>query len=719
MLVSKIETREGLPALIINGRREAPVMFFGNNRPGYEEILRMHIRMAADHDVHIHSLPCQVPFEEPSGRRDFSAIGQLMDWAIENDPQAMVLLRVGFTATGERALQWERDHPGEMIRFIAGEDNVIAGHEFAAEEGTSVTMASDAWAEASLDALEELHAFFKTNPRYDDHLLGYHVACGETGEWFHFGLRERGVDICPANRAKWQAFLTEKYGSMDRLEAAWRIAPGCYGGFADIPVPTDIPGNDRTQPAERTLLLEPGDQRFIDYGDYSSELVAARILQFARAARRITAGEKLLVFFYGYYFEVYDARTGHFRLNEVLDCPDIDAFTSPVSYGDRNQGGIGALMSPADTIMGHGKLWIVENDIRSTVIVRRLGPKYDWIPMVDTVEHYCQVMVREMGQMLTRGLGCWYMDLLSEGWQYHPLIWKEIQSLQDVYRRVQDRLLPLAPDVAFVVDERAMSLVAHAEYIGMNALYRLRERMYRSGVKFGLYTLEDVLAGRVPSAKLILLTDPFDLSAETADQLLAIQRAQGAEVVYMHGFGRTDPGVVKRLTGMDLRTYDADMQPLDMNADLSLLPREAAFTTESPRHAARPATWVVQEAGIQPLACYTGGALAGKLGAARHVSPEGTATFIGAQLVTHQALTALFSRAGIPVYSDSGDAFIAGEGVYVLHTTETPGERTVRLPRSEPLWLYGTQERTDTDTLTVPGEPATTYLWINRALLGE
>ena len=675
-----IHSVHGMPALFVDGKRIPPILFFGNTEvAGHEDIIGEEIRLAAATGIHLHSVCGMadiVPRLESGGRRDFSNLFRAMDVAIDNDPEALILLRVNLCLYGARANDWERTHPGDRMVFAvapAEGSGMVDEQGRWVENDSMVTIASDAWLSCAIDAFRELSAEVDAREPYATHLLGYHIAGAETGEWFHFQLRERGIDLSDTNAKAFRLWLTSRYG----------------GSFDDEPLPADIPGNDRSLPADRTLLDRPKDQRYIDYADYASDLVADRILEFARAAREVTGGRRLLVFFYGYHFDLYDARTGHFRLGRILASPDIDALSSPICYTDRNEGGVGALMGPVDSVHLHGKLWFVENDLRTFLTVRDI-PFRDWVPPLPDLSAIREVYRREAGTLMVHGCGCWYMDLFAKGWHSNPAIWEEVGRLRDLVSDWQAHAGPLAPDVAVVVDERSMSSVAHAEAAGMNLLYRFRLEFHRAGIRVGFYLLEDIEEGRVPSAKAVFLLDPFDLSDDRAERLAQQLERQEAGLVFMHGSGATSEQAVRRLTGMRLASTEAGPWPLSM--DLEGFARElsesgAALQPPAMGDAGRGGgdptaspVWSVAEGADSVLGRYAKGGAKGCVSFASNRSKGRLRLFFGGMAMSAALIREVCRRMDVPLFLETFDAFQAGNGVAVIHADRVDGTRTVHFP---------------------------------------
>lgn len=702
---AEIRKVNGMPTLFIDGEQQVPMLLFTNTEAdggARRDICKVQIRQALEKGLHLHSVCCHIDLNTPTGERDLSPAIGAMDTVIDEDPCAAILLRVNLSLYGAEAEKWELTHPGDCVRYalhsedyprIQNEDGSWRDNTF-----TAVSIASEDWLREAIATLKQLNDWFLEHPKYYDRLLGYHIAAEDAGEWFHPALRENGVDISAANRKAWQDWLFKKYWPRaEDMTDAWNLNPKYCTDFSEVEVPYDIPGNDRSRPMERSLFTRSLDQRFIDYGDYSSELTVDRIKKMCNAVKEMTNGQKITLVFYGYYYELYDARTGHFALNELLDCPDLDAFAGPISYLDRNEGGTSAVMAPVDSMALHGKLWLQENDMRTGQVLRDHGPNDldGWLSKPFTsVEHVLSAYEREWAHMMSHGMGCWYMDLPARGWISHPRQWDKISALVERSVSLQSLQSPLNPDVAVVVDEKAMSVVAHAEEVGARLLYCLRQNFYRAGIKFGWYTAEDVENGLVPSAKLIWYLTPFRLNAQRAEKLRKLAAEQGATIVFIHGFGVTPPAVIHKLTGMKINRLDGILQNLDMKPtdwwpqDKKLLPDEEYLRENiicpfywNPKQMADPAYFVEPEDGVEVLAYYTEGHLRGRIGAARCCRNGVTSVFVGAYYLTVDGIREICRMNGIHIYSESNDALIIGDHVLAIHADSNAGKRTVKLKK--------------------------------------
>lgn len=715
---AQIRIENKIPYLYINGAKEIPMMFFSNTEIGKDDVCEKQVRMAADNNIHIYSVCSHLPVWQSRGKRDFSAALKALDLAIRNDPESKILLRLNVSVYGKLACEWEKTHPGDSIKFAVDCEMMDDGTNTNYAK-TAVTLSSDDWMDAAKDALDEFNDIIKTNEKYDEHLMGYHIAAGETGEWFHCSIRERGIDFSETNRKKYCEYLKKRYERIEDLCDSWELKQGTYKAFNEIQIPADMEGNDRSFPASRTLFTSTGDQRFVDYSDYSSEIVSDRILEMAAFARKITKGNKLIVFFYGYYFDLYDARTGHFRVEKILKSSDIDAFSSPICYTDRNEGGVGALMSAVNSFTRAGKLWFVENDLRTCLCLRD-DDLYDWVPPIGSIEKLIQVYRREFSHMATFKLGCWYMDLLGRGWQYHPDIWKEISNLKSLYASLEDALVPQEIDVAVIVDEKAMSYVAHAQALGINLIYNQRLGFYRAGVRFGFFTSSDYENSQV-KAKLVVYMNPFDISDERTDKINRKLSGDGSSVLFMHGFGNTSSENIAKLCGFEIKRAGLKMYNLGcvphggFNAkEESLLEKTISDkTNEKKEQRANPASYIEPENffGVT-LATYKHDSLAGKIGIAYMEKGYGKVFFSGPMCLTPDSLREICRIAGVNIYSESNDTFFGNGNILSMHTS-TGGEKTLRLEKEKNIKeIFTGKVYKNTKTLKFDSKKHTTYTFI-------
>jgi hypothetical protein len=377
-------------------------------------------------------------------------------------------------------------------------------------------------------------------------------------------------------------------------------------------------------------------------------------------------------------------------------------------------------MGPADTFVRAGKLWLVENDLRTCLCLRDEGG-YDWVPRISSLENLFEVYRREFAQMVNHGLGCWYMDLLARGWQYHPVVWENIAGLTSRYEAIAKSNMPFQPDVAVLVDEYAMSVCAHAEAAGMNLLYSQRLQLYRSGFRFGLYTAQDYESNG-HGAKLVIYLDPFSFNEERAKQITLKYSEEDSSVLFMHGFGRTPVELVKLLTGIEMDIYDTRMTELTSSSCEGFLNAGEMITPDTMTDGARPAakqkadpvSIPLENSGICVLARFSEGVLTNRASVVlRKINETRFIAFASPLCISSNALREIASLAGVHIYSQSNDTCLAGNNSVTLHTRSGGPKEIQFTVKGDWKEIYSNRTYCDSDCVQFDAASFKTYTFIN------
>src|SRR5690606_31947090 len=110
----------------------------------------------------------------------------------------------------------------------------------------------------------------------------------------------------------------------------------------------------------------PSDLQYFDTFDFHAGTMANHILYFSRIVKETSGNSLLTGAFYGYHYFVSDPRRGHGSLAKLLDAPHLDYLSSPNDYR-RVAGEDWAPMAAIKSIQLHGKLWLAENDTRTSI----------------------------------------------------------------------------------------------------------------------------------------------------------------------------------------------------------------------------------------------------------------------------------------------------------------------------------------------------------------
>ncbi|UCH33591.1 MAG: beta-galactosidase, partial [Armatimonadota bacterium] len=401
---ARIEVANGVPRLSINGRRVLPIIFFFNTdvaAPRKAEYLARQVALAARAGVHIYSLPFRCPRTADGVTPNYAHSNGLLDAFIEADPQALFILRL---------------YPGPNWSW-QNWDDIIARDAAVFADGSkgNVSVASDFFGEPTSKDLAGLIRHYESS-RYGKRIIGYHPG-GPDSEMFHDSYREKGPDYSAANERGFRRWLSAKYRAETPLREAWGDAQVTFETagiprFAAGRFPMHGAGRDEVI---QTFYALPEERDWVDFSAYSNDVMADKVVEWARLIKRETDGRKLSVFFYGYTFELPGSFSGHYRLQRILACPEVDALVAPYSYHERLAGGAGNFMSPVDTVTAHGKLWLNEDDTRTSVLDVTQVPADFTSSSVNArardLEETTNILERNFAALLEHRAGTWWMDL--------------------------------------------------------------------------------------------------------------------------------------------------------------------------------------------------------------------------------------------------------------------------------------------------------------------
>lgn len=711
MVKAHVRPVNGMPRLFIDEQMTAPVFFYGCTLFEHRlDIVEREFKMAAQHGIHLFSVILKMGVMPEARQPSIDNLSRYLDMLLRHDPAAKVLVRINVCQYGSSARKWEESHPGEMVVYEA--DIQDDGEVKADFDSTMTSVFSEDWRKMAEEALEAFVRYFVEHPVYADHVVAYHIGGGESDEWFHFGYREGGCDVSAAAQKALRAHVQAKYGGdVARLRAA-------YGrddlNFEDIRIAMPIPGNTGRNPYPTYYLSKPEEQIHVDYNELLSTRIADLIKGFARIVKRVTNGDTIVLCFYGYWYELGgDSKSGHFAFQRLLECPDIDGFSSPIGYWDRDLGGTGPYMCAIDSVVAHHKMWFVENDIRTFLLYRREpGDTRDGFQNLYNFEDLYEVYKREAGTQMIRGCASWYMDLAGRGWFYHPAIWEQIHHLERLYDATLPHITPFVPEVAVVLDEEEVYRIASAHGTFGYTTFNMRMTFYRLGLAVGFYTGDDWLAGKADSAKLTFLLNPTGLKGAKGEGALEKIRRQGQTTVFIYGFGDMDTAQMQRLTGMTLARCEA---PAGTKLPVQMVfcgSWEGCKNVSAGREVDVNPLFYVQGDYTEAFAQYTIGEAAGKIGFAMKRQDGYQTIFFGGFELDRDLLLRIARLAGVREYGYFGDYILPGPQMMITHTTE-PGEKTVHFPRVCDVYdYYENRWYEQVDRITKTLDKGKTFLYI-------
>jgi hypothetical protein len=661
---ARIDFKGGMPRLMINEKPVVPITFFFNVNQVEDALQRFQdpqVKLAMDAGIHIYSM--LVGSANYGGAvPDYSEFDKTLDSFIKVDPQAIFILRT-----------YPGPHPGwKEWASIPKEERML----FTDGSMTSISLASDYfWGFSNKGMADLIHHF--EDGRFANRILAYNIG-GPQFEMFQDEFFIKGPDICEANQRRFRKWLRTKYQTDEALQKAWGAA-GITLESARIP---QDPGRFPVHGAGSSAVIKmfydmPGEQNWVDYSDYYNNLVADRIIDWAELIKRETGGKKLNVFCYGYLFELMSSFHGHYALHRVLENPAVDIIMSPISYLDRLPGGCGGFMSPVDTVTAHGKLWLNEDDTRTSLIDTKYLPS--WLPPSEfgyqskDLHESINILERNLAKLLCHRAATWWCDLVGVGAFNSPALWDMLKERKPLYEDVYRHPKPYRPDVAVIVDERSEMFIK-SDIDARNWIKNdLRNQCERSGASIGYYLLEDFIDSKVPRCKLYLFADTFYLTDEQIPAINARLDKEKATAIWVYapgyiGTNGHDVAGSSNVTGIQLALKEGKLgsegvgrlQNLKWTPDLSTSPR-LVVTDENAVVMAR-----YSSDGLNSMAVKQVG---------RHKS-----IFVGDVGLPYTVLSELFEMAGAHIWTRDASIVQTDGSILAVHSG-TGGLKPIYLPK--------------------------------------
>ncbi len=675
----QIVLRNDIPTLVRNHRVYAPISFFGSaSDERRAETVLEEIKMAGEAGVHIHAH--LIEFEVDPGTVDsaVSIAGYLLAKTLQADPEAQVLFRVVFVAPNG----WQSKYPNAAYSMLGGSPG-------------EPSVSDDSFWGVARDALTAFIKKLRQLPNKDN-ILGLHL---ERGEWFYGA--DWGYDISTAARNKFRDWARTRYGDdVVALRAAW------FDGdaqFATLQIP-EFPREEHV--GEKFVRSNRKERRWVDYHLFLSDAVVERIGDLAYAAKEASEGYFLIGASYGYTFEWSHPSSGHLSLGKLLRTPEIDFIAGPPSYRTREPGGAAPFPCPVDSFALNGKLYISEEDFK-TSIGGRQEPD-DFNPIIKTPQALESVHWRGCGSALAHAAGVCWMDLWGNGWLKTPSIWDRATKVRQALIRRMD--CPLSdPDVAVFIDERALAYLVDRKAFDL-LVQNVREAILRSGLSAAFYLLSDLQhREKFPESKLYVFLNAWDVRPELRAAIKTRLQRDNKVLFWLYSAGLFDSGReslerAREVTGIALKP-----QPFYSRSGTTILNRR------HPLCEAFPDKGIVGGAKLEPsyfaipeeatvLGEYSQTGLPSFV--VREFSHEGeshlnwTSVFLGEPMVTPALLRALGQMAGAHVWNYQEDVVHVRPPFLTVHCTGA-GPRTLTLPSKWAAYNLLTEQWVQMDSTSV------------------
>ena len=687
----------GVPKLLINGKEEFPLIFFFNTcctPEQREKYLGSQVKMAGENNIHLYSMDfVGWPWVEEGekGEGNFSSTDQFLDAFIKADPKATFILRFYDTAPGG----WKGSEkvPEDELTHYA--------------DGTTLTVPSLASAYNWKNFQKSMTRMIRRYEAsvYGSRILAYH-ACGQT-EWFALNFQDKGPDCSPANLRAFRAWLKNRYKSDAALAKAWN-KPGLT--FATVGIPKVTKGRfpiHNAHPGEMVqAFYDPKNEYdWVDFSRFISESTSQRVMDIAKLIKKETGGKKMTIFFFGYNYELPSSINGQLDSERLLHCPDVDMLASPLSYGDRLAGGSAFFMSAVDSITAHGKLWINEDDTRTSVMDHEYHKiNYGIETEAKDLAETSNFMQRNLAALLVHRTGTWWMDLSASGAFNEASLWKMLDERgRSLYSEIYKHPTPYRPEVAVIMDPSALYHVKSDWDVPANSLSKLRDESAKTGAQIGYYFLNDFIDGKIPQCKVYVFANTFYL---TNSQVQAIQRRldrEKATALWQFAPGYLGPKGTNvqqssSLTGIQLAVEDGRLESDGEGALKGIrwgwhevAPDEIHENIVSPR-------LTVADKSAEVLGHYV---VDNKISTARKKVGQHTSVFCGDFRMSSEMMKKIFKEAGVHIWTDGREVIHTDGNILMVHSGQA-GVRRIYPPAGKKLEAIGGQiESQDANSASV------------------
>jgi hypothetical protein len=352
---AEVTMHDGLPTLLVDGRPVGPLCFQWENGYGGMDSASQ-LRSMGEAGVELTFV--RIYMSDPDRIAEtFTSLDQSMAVLKANIPDALVIPMVWIGPYEGFA----EKYPGDVIVFNDGGTGgwLNPGFMWLKDPDTPrYTFASSAWRSEVSGMLREL-VHHVLNSDYADRVIGYFLFA-LAHEWCYFwdfDARNRSYDYSPAMKLAFRDHLVRKYnGSVSKLRSAWQDPAVTFQSAA-------LPTRMQKRTGDFGYFWHPERcAQLYDYYECHNDVVADKLMAFARVIKEATAAKAVVGAFWGYLQHGCSIDGGQSRFKPVLACPDVDFWASPYTYENRGPGDHASMRFVTRTLQHHGKLWFAEVD---------------------------------------------------------------------------------------------------------------------------------------------------------------------------------------------------------------------------------------------------------------------------------------------------------------------------------------------------------------------
>lgn len=536
---ARIERRDGVSRLIMDGRVALPVVYKGL---GVRRLFcgrRMEEKADLKFQEVVIGLGRRLDFPDgcywtPKGFDAQAAVAELKR-QMRASPNSVFILGLSVNPYPEFA----DEHPEE--RWIGPDGKPVwgAGCHVLSDQGRAstdpkawqwISPSSQLWAEGAEKCISELIGELKRTG-LSRRIVGVHFSGSHDGQ-FAMPI----LDYSEPSLREFRTFLKDRYGTVAALSKAWNRP---VGDFDSIRAPDfSRYGN---WPDGKDFFTDSSDRDLVDFQEFMHVASAPLQERLARHAKKCFGKDIIAV---KWCMGVHSGSpNSEYDFNRLVRSDAIDVFVAQSAY-DRRQPGLvlPEFRFPA-SLHANGKLYMNELDFEtymrgfgsSEIAAMSRGYMQDY-PMFESSHR------KHAGQMFALRHGFWYYDMAGA-------VYDDDRQLADIRSTLETgRELLVArpsrwkPSAAFVVDEEKMflrNITGRGTLVDENDMVREQAgQLARSGVPYDHWLMEDFLGEHryATQYKIIVFCGMYEIDARRLALIDALTKS-GVTMVFGSGTG--------------------------------------------------------------------------------------------------------------------------------------------------------------------------------------
>ncbi len=460
-------------------------------------------------------------FWKADGSYDFAVLDKkLNNCALyAPDMKLMIIVKLGMPqwwcdANPDDVVRYDRDQP--MRKF---EDRQALG--------------SKKWLKDAEKPFRDLLKYIKNGP-HANRVIGIGLSEGWNSEWFwsyvdHYGKAARS-GFSFGDYSTFRSYLREQYQTDEKLAEAWNMPGTTFENFI-------MPSKKQQDTSSAQCLVDPAkDRRTMDWFLFRNRALGEAIEFFGKIVKDETDNNYLVGVYYGYlvmhssiYYRLQSV--GHLEVERLARSPYVDLFWAPSNYRLRIPGKSDGTMQAAETLSNHGKMVIVEQDLRTFSENDHYQRQ-----RTRTVELTVGAMDRAFGLLLTKGLGTHWMSM-HDAWFREKVLRELIKSHQHTYMNLPPVQNLTPQEICIVSDEKSAFYTRHNTGDNLHLA-----AVYDTAVNYGFYAapsshvyVRDLIEkGFKQQPKLYIMTNLLKMDENTRTRLMERFRKEKATVLWLY-----------------------------------------------------------------------------------------------------------------------------------------------------------------------------------------